>query len=90
MQDQDVYIIGAGNSAGQAALHIAKYARSVTLVVRSMWHRDALRRWTFVQDLSTQFACTRYFGDQELGYPQAGVGRPLLLQPIRRPLILDC
>ena len=35
MQDQDVYIIGAGNSAGQAALHIAKHARSVTLVVRA-------------------------------------------------------
>ena len=34
MQDQDVFIVGAGNSAGQAALHVAKYARAVTLVVR--------------------------------------------------------
>jgi thioredoxin reductase (NADPH) len=34
MQDQDVFIVGAGNSAGQAALHLAKYARAVTLVVR--------------------------------------------------------
>jgi thioredoxin reductase (NADPH) len=34
MQDQDVFIAGAGNSAGQAALHLAKYARSVTLLVR--------------------------------------------------------
>ncbi len=34
MQDQDVFIIGAGNSAGQAALHLAKYARAVTLLVR--------------------------------------------------------
>src|SRR5215469_16601678 len=31
---QDVYLIGAGNSAGQAALHFANYARQVTLVVR--------------------------------------------------------
>jgi thioredoxin reductase (NADPH) len=34
MQDQDVFIVGAGNSAGQAALHLAKHARSVTLIVR--------------------------------------------------------
>ena len=31
MQDQDVFIVGAGNSAGQAALDLAKHARSVTL-----------------------------------------------------------
>ena len=30
----DVYLIGAGNSAGQAALHFANYARTVTLLVR--------------------------------------------------------
>jgi thioredoxin reductase (NADPH) len=34
MQGQDVFIVGAGNSAGQAALHLAKHARVVTLVVR--------------------------------------------------------
>ena len=34
MQGQDVFIVGAGNSAGQAALHLAKHAREVTLVVR--------------------------------------------------------
>jgi thioredoxin reductase (NADPH) len=34
MQDQDVFIVGAGNSAGQAALHLAKHARAVTLLVR--------------------------------------------------------
>ncbi len=30
----DVHLIGAGNSAGQAALHFANHARSVSLVVR--------------------------------------------------------
>jgi thioredoxin reductase (NADPH) len=34
MRDQNVYVVGAGNSAGQAALHLAKHARSVTLLVR--------------------------------------------------------
>jgi thioredoxin reductase (NADPH) len=34
MHGQDVFIVGAGNSAGQAALDLAKHARAVTLVVR--------------------------------------------------------
>ncbi len=34
MQGQDVFIIGGGNSAGQAALHLARHARSVTVLVR--------------------------------------------------------
>jgi thioredoxin reductase (NADPH) len=34
MQGQDVFIVGAGNSAGQAAQHLAKHARTVTLLVR--------------------------------------------------------
>ena len=33
-QGADVHLIGAGNSAGQAAMFIANHARSVTLVVR--------------------------------------------------------
>ena len=35
MADQDVYVLGGANSAGQAALHLARYAESVTLVVRA-------------------------------------------------------
>src|SRR5690606_10658898 len=31
---QDILIVGAGNSAGQAAMHYSKYARSITLLVR--------------------------------------------------------
>jgi thioredoxin reductase (NADPH) len=32
---QDVFLVGAGNSAGQAAAHLARYAATVTLLVRS-------------------------------------------------------
>ena len=33
-QGRDIHLIGAGNSAGQAALFFANHARKVTLVVR--------------------------------------------------------
>jgi thioredoxin reductase (NADPH) len=36
----DIHLIGSGNSAGQAALHFANHARTVTLVVRG----DALEK----------------------------------------------
>jgi thioredoxin reductase (NADPH) len=34
MEGQKVFIVGAGNSAGQAALHLARHAASVTMLVR--------------------------------------------------------
>jgi thioredoxin reductase (NADPH) len=34
MEGRHVYVAGGGNSAGQAALHLAKYAERVTMVVR--------------------------------------------------------
>jgi thioredoxin reductase (NADPH) len=35
MADRDVFVVGGANSAGQAALHLAEYARRVTIVVRA-------------------------------------------------------
>jgi thioredoxin reductase (NADPH) len=32
---KEAYVVGGGNSAGQAALHLARYARRVTILVRS-------------------------------------------------------
>ncbi|MEV0891583.1 FAD-dependent oxidoreductase [Promicromonospora sp. MEB111] len=34
MQDRDVFVVGGGNSAGQAAVHLAKFAGGVTILVR--------------------------------------------------------
>ncbi len=38
MEDGDAFVVGGGNSAGQAAVHLAKFARSVTIVI----HRGGL------------------------------------------------
>jgi thioredoxin reductase (NADPH) len=40
MEGRDVFVVGAGNSAGQAALHLARHARQVTILVRG----DSLAR----------------------------------------------
>ncbi len=34
MRGRDIFVVGAGNSAGQAVLHLARYAASVTMLVR--------------------------------------------------------
>jgi thioredoxin reductase (NADPH) len=39
-KDEDVYIVGGANSAGQAAVHFSQYARSVKMLVRA----DSLAR----------------------------------------------
>lgn len=40
MAGREVFVVGAGNSAGQTALHLARYARKVTMLVRG----DSLAR----------------------------------------------
>jgi thioredoxin reductase (NADPH) len=35
MVDREVFVVGGANSAGQAALHLADFARRVTLVIRA-------------------------------------------------------
>jgi thioredoxin reductase (NADPH) len=42
MKDQNVFIVGAGNSAGQAALHLARHARAVTLLARGKDLADSM------------------------------------------------
>jgi thioredoxin reductase (NADPH) len=34
MEGLDVFVVGGGNSAGQAAIHLSRFARSVTILVR--------------------------------------------------------
>jgi thioredoxin reductase len=42
MRGRDVFVAGGGNSAGQAALHLAKWARQVTILVRAPSLADSM------------------------------------------------
>jgi thioredoxin reductase (NADPH) len=44
-EGDDVYVVGAANSAGQAALNLARYARRVVLVVRAASLVDSMSRY---------------------------------------------
>jgi thioredoxin reductase (NADPH) len=42
---EDVFVVGGGNSAGQAAMHFARVARTVTIVVRSASLKSTLSQY---------------------------------------------
>ncbi|MBN9316817.1 MAG: FAD-dependent oxidoreductase [Devosia sp.] len=45
VKGQAVFVVGAGNSAGQAALHLARYASSVTLLVRGKSLAESMSKY---------------------------------------------
>jgi thioredoxin reductase (NADPH) len=53
MDGRDVFVVGGANSAGQTALHLARFARHVTLVVRG----DSLAR-SMSEYLTAEIAAT--------------------------------
>ena len=82
MQGQDVFIVGAGNSAGQAALHLASHARSVTLLVRGDSYAESMSNYLVRAIESTANIAVRHrtevvdgAGDGVARKPQAGGSR---------------
>ena len=72
MTGSQVFVVGAGNSAGQAALHLSKYAERVTLLVRG----DALGRTMsdyLVKELQASDTITVRLGTQVVA--AGGTGR---------------
>jgi thioredoxin reductase (NADPH) len=45
MEGYDAVVVGGGNSAGQAALHLARFARSVTILVRRPELSETMSRY---------------------------------------------
>ena len=45
MEGYDAVVVGGGNSAGQAALHLARFARSVTILVRRPHLAETMSRY---------------------------------------------
>lgn len=48
-KDEDVYIVGGANSAGQAAMHFSKYAKRVVMLVRSDSLSDSMSQYLIEQ-----------------------------------------
>jgi len=59
---RDVFVVGGANSAGQSALHLAQYARNVTLVIRGQSLRHGMSDYLVRQveatpNIQTRFGC---------------------------------
>jgi thioredoxin reductase (NADPH) len=59
-QGDEVYIVGAANSAGQAALSLAHYAERVVLVVRAATLADTMSRYLVERITATPNISLRY------------------------------
>jgi thioredoxin reductase (NADPH) len=72
-RNQHVVIVGGANSAGQAALHVADYARSVTMIVRAAALDAGMSRY-----LIDRIAAHRRIGVRTGARVTAASGRPRL------------
>jgi thioredoxin reductase (NADPH) len=59
-QGDEVYVVGAANSAGQAALHLSRFARRVVLVVRAATLDGTMSRYLVERITSTPNVAVRY------------------------------
>jgi len=66
MAGKNVCVVGGGNSAGQAVLHLAKYAKKVTLLVRGPTLSATMSEYLISQLEATRHVAIRY-GTQIVG-----------------------
>ena len=52
--DEEIFIVGGGNSAGQAAMHFSKVARSVTMIVRGDSLKHTLSQYLLDRIMAAQ------------------------------------
>ncbi|HYJ72553.1 MAG TPA: FAD-dependent oxidoreductase, partial [Actinomycetota bacterium] len=60
VQGDEVYVVGAANSAGQAALHLSRFAKRVVLVVRAATLADTMSRYLVERILAAPNIAVRY------------------------------
>jgi thioredoxin reductase (NADPH) len=60
MKGQEVYVIGAANSAGQAAIHLSKYASQVTLLVRGSSLKASMSKYLITEIEAAQNIKVRF------------------------------
>ncbi|HEX6722310.1 MAG TPA: FAD-dependent oxidoreductase [Burkholderiaceae bacterium] len=68
---QDIFLIGAGNSAGQAALHFANHARQVTLLVRGDSLDKSMSRYLIEQIAGKPNITARLHSEVKAAHGQA-------------------
>jgi thioredoxin reductase (NADPH) len=51
--DEEIFVVGGANSAGQAAVHFAKYARKVTMLVRASSLEQSMSKYLIDQIAGT-------------------------------------
>jgi thioredoxin reductase (NADPH) len=59
-KDETVYVVGGANSAGQAAVHFAKYAREVIMLVRSNSLTKSMSKYLIDQIKATSNISVKY------------------------------
>ena len=53
MKDREVFVVGGANSAGQAAVHLTRYAARVTMLVRSQSLAESMSE-CLVKEITSQ------------------------------------
>jgi thioredoxin reductase (NADPH) len=62
VRGEEVYVVGGGNSAGQAAIHLSRHARTVTILVRGESLAESMSRYLLdviaaTPNLHVRYAC---------------------------------
>jgi thioredoxin reductase (NADPH) len=83
---EDVYVVGGGNSAGQAALHLARYARRVTILVRSASLAASMSQYLIDTIGSTPNVAVRYATEVAGAHGQGRLERLELLDTQSRQI----
>ncbi len=82
MFGRPVFVIGGGNSAGQAAIHLARYATNVTLLVRSANLAASMSEYLIEQLVATANISIRYRAQVTGGEATAGRLSAIVIQDL--------